>query len=305
MLGRGRSGANPGGPVRGAGSCSLVDNLLGCWITTTTTIDIMSAPAPTAVPVGAGAGASSTQNKVRKPAHPVVRWYLFAYNTVCFFLWGVTFATLVKFVLLGPQKATPSTIHAYVTQGVMHLLKSEPTKELVPFEWNGTTNPRLAVLYWHLRNTYAYMGDFVAATQTLALLEIVHAALGLVRSPIPTTVVQVGSRLWSVWGVTYLFPSAATSPFYPTMIFAWSVTETIRYAFYAEQLLIEGSANSEPSWQLLWARYTTFYALYPLGAGSEIACMVYTLPPLNPTAIWDVRAYAYLALALLWVPGTF
>ena len=41
----------------------------------------------------------------------------------------------------------------------------------------------------------------VKVTQSLAVLEVVHAALGWVRSPVATTAMQVASRLWSVWGV--------------------------------------------------------------------------------------------------------
>jgi len=42
-------------------------------------------------------------------------------------------------------------------------------------------------------------------TQTLALLEVLHAALGLVRANAGTTAMQVSSRLLLVWGVVYAF----------------------------------------------------------------------------------------------------
>lgn len=43
-------------------------------------------------------------------------------------------------------------------------------------------------------------------TQTLAVLEVVHAALGWVRSPLGTVASQVASRLWTVWGVVEAAP---------------------------------------------------------------------------------------------------
>ena len=46
---------------------------------------------------------------------------------------------------------------------------------------------------------------------------------------------------------------------------AWSVTEIIRYSFYALKLY-----DIVP-YPLLWLRYTLFYILYPLGVGSELA----------------------------------
>ena len=38
--------------------------------------------------------------------------------------------------------------------------------------------------------------------QSAAILEVVHAALGLVRSPVVTTAIQVASRLLLVWAYT-------------------------------------------------------------------------------------------------------
>lgn len=42
-------------------------------------------------------------------------------------------------------------------------------------------------------------------TQSLAVLEIVHAALGLVRTSPVTTCMQVASRLLLVWGIVFMF----------------------------------------------------------------------------------------------------
>ena len=44
-------------------------------------------------------------------------------------------------------------------------------------------------------------------TQSAAVLEIVHAAVGLVRSPVIVTAMQVSSRIWALLAVTYA-PSA-------------------------------------------------------------------------------------------------
>jgi very-long-chain (3R)-3-hydroxyacyl-CoA dehydratase len=53
-----------------------------------------------------------------------------------------------------------------------------------------------------------------------------------------------------------------SSPLFTTMLLAWSLTEVIRYTYYATSLLgIKIRA-------LDWLRYTTFLPLYPLGAAS-------------------------------------
>jgi hypothetical protein len=46
----------------------------------------------------------------------------------------------------------------------------------------------------------------VAFVQTFATLEIIHALLGWVKTPLPTTLMQVSSRLYSVWGVYQHYP---------------------------------------------------------------------------------------------------
>ena len=111
---------------------------------------------------------------------------------------------------------------------------------------------------------------FLLLVQTSAVLEIVHAALGLVSSPIGTTVMQVFSRLLLVWGIDYLFPEVtASSPAFASMVLAWSVTEVLRYAYYAINL--QGQVPET----VMKLRYTLFYVLYPMGAGSE-AWLVYS-----------------------------
>ncbi|KAK6611572.1 protein tyrosine phosphatase-like protein [Botrytis cinerea] len=79
---------------------------------------------------------------------------------------------------------------------------------------------------------YPAVGTFVKWTQTMALLEVVHAALGVVRAPISTTGMQVASRLLLVWFIVNPFPWVAKSTGYSTMLIAWSVTEVIRYSYF-------------------------------------------------------------------------
>jgi very-long-chain (3R)-3-hydroxyacyl-CoA dehydratase len=57
------------------------------------------------------------------------------------------------------------------------------------------------------------------------------------------------------------------------MLLAWSITEVVRYSFYAFQLLF-----GEAPFISLWTRYTFFYLLYPVGAGSEFMCVWNALP---------------------------
>ncbi|KAL8929113.1 MAG: hypothetical protein Q9172_000656 [Xanthocarpia lactea] len=115
-----------------------------------------------------------------------------------------------------------------------------------------------------VENVYEAAGDFTKWTQTVAILEILHSAFGLVRSPLPTIILQVASRILVVWAVVNQFPAAtSTSPFYSSMLLAWSATEVVRYSYFVLNL-----RGSVPGF-LTWLRYNLFYVLYPVGITSE------------------------------------
>ncbi|CAK7245532.1 MAG: hypothetical protein STHCBS139747_007116 [Sporothrix thermara] len=159
------------------------------------------------------------------------------------------------------------------------------------------------------------VGSFVRRTQTLALLEIVHSLLGVVRAPIFTTAMQVASRLLLMWAVVYPFPNATTSSiFYTSMLLAWSLTEVIRYFYFALSLSRSAGSGSSgagvadppvPDWFTI-LRYSTFLVLYPMGISSEVR-LIYlaaatpgaaeTLHPLYPYALYVVLA--------IYVPGSY
>lgn len=187
-------------------------------------------------------GAHAGSKPKPKGPPPAVKYYLIAYNLVSFFLWSVLLITLGKHLIMGPQTSS-ALLHKVSTL----LEPFRPHRKYLIKAYKNLPAP-LANLLVKASTTHSHIGGLVAFVQSLAVLEVVHAALGWVRSPVPTTAIQVASRLWSVWGVTEAFDSAATSPAYPAMIFAWSATEVIRYNFYANQLL------GNVPYLLLWAR---------------------------------------------------
>lgn len=142
----------------------------------------------------------------------------------------------------------------------------------------------------------AYLGVFVGCgcrlTQTgllllsiaqgMAVLEILHAALKWVKSPIGSTIAQVSSRLL-VLLVINLLPVAGNTlcldePWPNETVvglllisFAWSITELVRYSFYFLSLF-------KIEWRpLLWMRYTFFIVLYPLGVTGEWLILIYPI----------------------------
>lgn len=114
------------------------------------------------------------------------------------------------------------------------------------------------------------------------------------RSPLLTTLMQVSSRILLIWGVCATYPAATTpSPFYSSMLIAWSVTEVIRYSYFVLNLQSRGV----PGW-LVWLRYNTFYVLYPLGIASECALVWKASGVAREEVKW-----AFWGILMVYVPG--
>jgi len=112
--------------------------------------------------------------------------------------------------------------------------------------------------------------------------------------------------VFGFWGC-FSYEKAQRTPFYASMVLSWALTEVIRYTFYAASLV---------GWEfgpLLWARYSTFFVLYPTGAGSEALINLATLPisaasggswlSVLPFAQWDTYALLRGVLFVVWWPG--
>mmetsp|Transcript_1219 Transcript_1219/g.3464 ORF Transcript_1219/g.3464 Transcript_1219/m.3464 type:complete len:759 (-) Transcript_1219:35-2311(-) len=104
--------------------------------------------------------------------------------------------------------------------------------------------------------------------QTAALLEIVHAAVGLVRSPVVVTTLQVGSRIAALFAITRS-PESQAQFGAGLMIISWALVEVPRYLFYVFAI-ISGDATKKTPFPLFWLRYSLFAVLYPTGITGEL-----------------------------------
>jgi very-long-chain (3R)-3-hydroxyacyl-CoA dehydratase len=121
---------------------------------------------------------------------------------------------------------------------------------------------------------YQSIALVLQVVQTAAVLEIVHAATGLVRSAVFTTALQVGSRLLLVW--QFLYACEECQDYYGMALacVSWSLVEIPRYLFYLVNLF---GAEKVPD-GLFWLRYSLFGILYPSGISGEILVMLKGLP---------------------------
>lgn len=165
-----------------------------------------------------------------------------------------------------------------------------------------------------LENLLPALFPLLKWTQTLALLEVVHSVLGLVRASPVTTAMQVASRILLVWVVLEMYPQivvttnvygrqeagSTTGPIALSgMILAWGITEIIRYGFFVWKAAISERVPRA----LTWLRYSTFFVLYPTGITSE--CLLIWLA-LAPAAKQGRGIDLLLKVVLfIYVPGSY
>ncbi|TFK22594.1 PTPLA-domain-containing protein [Coprinopsis marcescibilis] len=253
------------------------------------------------------ASTKATQ-KPKRATPPAVKYYLVAYNVLSALGWAYLLIMLLIHLFnldgksQGPQSKAPvTTLLSRVLSTIT--LRQPATPPTIQSKLPLFLQP----IYSRAATAYSRIGPQTTIIQSFAILEVLHVLLGWVRSPIATTTMQVSSRLFLVWGITQMFPQTHSNPIFTSMVLAWSITEVIRYAFYAYNLL-----GYTPS-VLLWLRYSTFYVLYPIGASSEAFLMLATLPQTSPIpsslipwkSTWTIGQYARGALFTIWWPGLY
>ncbi len=135
--------------------------------------------------------------------------------------------------------------------------------------------------------------------QGAAVLEIVHAILRWVSTPVFTAFVQVFSRILVLVFINILPTEEIISVLGLSGIvlvaFAWGITEIIRYSYYFFSLL------KKEVYVLTFLRYTLFIILYPIGVFGEWLILL-TFIKLNGwefnlgNALMAVVLFSYLPL---------
>jgi len=173
--------------------------------------------------------------------------HLIGYNFLSFVLWYALLVQLIyPFLMLLAFHALPDGTNgasppAVAIDDAERARRAAATKETgVDFSPSDNAAVTLAAV---VAQTYPNLVDFVRWVQSLAALEVAHSLLGLVRAPVLTTVMQVGSRYLVVWGVLVSFGEQLLAPAgtetvtsnqmaYVGMLVAWSITECVRYGYF-------------------------------------------------------------------------
>ena len=122
-----------------------------------------------------------------------LKGYLLFYNILSCALWIQIFILTIAFITT--PHPTPASTQSFLSP-------------ITKFFSTTTTSSGANKVVDQLRGSYHFigLGNWVKFTQTLAILDVVHAALGLVKSNVGTAASQVFSRLWAVWAVVEMVP---------------------------------------------------------------------------------------------------
>ncbi|XP_060779227.1 very-long-chain (3R)-3-hydroxyacyl-CoA dehydratase 1 [Neoarius graeffei] len=133
------------------------------------------------------------------------------------------------------------------------------------------------------KGLYKSIARILKFFQTFALLEVGHCAIGIVRTSVIVTGVQVCSRVFMVWFITHSIRQVQNQESVILFLVVWTVTEITRYSFYTFSLL-----NHLPYF-IKWARYNMFIVMYPLGVIGELMTIYAALPYVRKAGMYSLR----------------
>ncbi|KAI9160930.1 hypothetical protein LWI28_012859 [Acer negundo] len=136
---------------------------------------------------------------------------------------------------------------------------------------------------------YASAGEIICLLQASSFLEVVHGAIGIVPSGVLFPLMQWGGRTFVLLMIVRKIDEVQESPSVFICFVAWSLSEVIRYPYYALNCI--GNCSS---WITL-LRYTAFLVLYPIGlVPGEMWLMYGALPYIKVLLV----CYPFLGLNL-------
>eukprot|EP00735_Rhodelphis_limneticus_P009455 TRINITY_DN2759_c0_g1::TRINITY_DN2759_c0_g1_i1::g.27403::m.27403 TRINITY_DN2759_c0_g1::TRINITY_DN2759_c0_g1_i1::g.27403 ORF type:complete len:231 (+),score=54.88,sp/Q8VZB2/HACD_ARATH/38.32/8e-39,PTPLA/PF04387.9/2.8e-49 TRINITY_DN2759_c0_g1_i1:46-693(+) len=131
-------------------------------------------------------------------------------------------------------------------------------------------------------DVYPSTGSLVTLLQTVAYLEILNNALGLVKGSPASALMQVTGRNVVLFLCLNPYPEIYENWSVPMLFAVWAFAEIIRYPYYAFSLL------KIMPYPLLWLRYTQFIIMYPLGFIAEVGVIYAAFPHIMAGHFLDV-----------------
>ncbi|KAL1558651.1 very-long-chain (3R)-3-hydroxyacyl-CoA dehydratase [Salvia divinorum] len=142
---------------------------------------------------------------------------------------------------------------------------------------------------------FSSAGELICILQSLAFLEVIHGAVGIVPSGVLLPLMQWGGRTHFLFAIVRRIQVVQELPSVFITFVAWGVSEVIRYPHYALYCI-----GSLPKWITL-IRYNAFIVLYPIGVfPGEMWLMYQALPFIKKENLYaDSLPFSYYNFMLL------
>ncbi|XP_068595860.1 very-long-chain (3R)-3-hydroxyacyl-CoA dehydratase [Brachionichthys hirsutus] len=133
-----------------------------------------------------------------------------------------------------------------------------------------------------LYSTFRTTSDAMFFCQILAVVEVLNAAFGLVRTGVIPSLIQVVGRNFILFIIFGSLEEMHSQPVVFFVFYLWSAIEIFRYPFY-----MLGCLNAE--WNILtWLRYTVWIPLYPLGVIAEAVAVIQSISIFDKTKLFSI-----------------
>ena len=149
-----------------------------------------------------------------------------------------------------------------------------------------------------LQEIYSNSHLILECCQYGAFLEIIHSIIGLVKSSIFATSIQIIGRIIIV--LILQFFESAVSKGYFLIYFAWSMVEIVRYTYYIMNLLQKDFFKFNIPYILIWCRYSFFVVLYPIGVSGEMITVWNAKKDFNKYILYQTDKYTFTAADLIY-----
>ena len=149
-----------------------------------------------------------------------------------------------------------------------------------------------------LQEIYSNSHLILECCQYGAFLEIIHSIIGLVKSSIFATSIQIIGRIIIV--LILQFFESAVSKGYFLIYFAWSMVEIVRYTYYIMNLLQKDFFKFNIPYILIWCRYSFFVVLYPIGVSGEMITVWNAKKDFNKYILYQTDKYTFSAADLIY-----
>lgn len=143
-----------------------------------------------------------------------------------------------------------------------------------------------------LYDTFHTMSDAMFLCQTLAAVEVLNAAFGVVKTGVVPTFIQVVGRNFILFIIFGSLEQMHNKPVVFFVFYPWSAIEIVRYPFY-----MLGCFNTE--WKTLtWLRYTVWIPLYPLGVLAEAVAVIQSIPIFDEAKLFSIDLTKFIGTSI-------